>query len=99
MSPSGSKLGEPNKAVKQLFIFKKPPPILSSRLRSQDKTHHAKLSTMEAEEDPRTFGEAMQRPDKNQWLRAMQEEIDSLKKNKVWQLLDRPNGNVVTNKW
>ena len=75
--------------------------IIPSRLRTRnpDVRYHAKLSTIEAYDDPQSYTEAMQRTDKKQWIKAMQEEIDSLNKNQVWTLVDRPNCNVVTNKW
>lgn len=41
----------------------------------------------------------MNRPDKIKWFNAMKEEIESLKKNDVWTLVDSPKGNVVTKKW
>lgn len=58
------------------------------------------LSTAEAENDPNSFEEAMSRPDKDLWLKAMDEEIDSLHNNHVWNLVPRPKGtNIVTNGW
>lgn len=50
--------------------------------------------------DPATFEEAMSRPDKDQWVQAMKEEIDSMHKNHVWTLVDKPSGvNIVSNRW
>lgn len=37
-----------------------------------------------AEALPLTFQDAMHSPDKQNWIEAMQDEIESLKKNKVW---------------
>lgn len=85
------------KIDKGLYIQKRPPKILPTRLRSQ--IHHAKLTTHDAEDDPKSYEEAMTRSDKKKWLTAMKEEIDSLKKNDVWVLVNRPKTNVVTNKW
>lgn len=45
------------------------------------------LSTAEADNDPNSFEDAMSRPDKELWLKAMDEEIESLHKNNVWQLV------------
>lgn len=74
--------------------------IIDKRFRDvPQKKYHAKLATLEQIEDPKNYVEAMQRHDKNLWINAMQEEIDSLKKNKVYVLVDRPKGNIVTNKW
>lgn len=73
--------------------------ILPQRLRSGANRNHANLTTIEAEEDPRSYKEAMTRSDKKEWVKAMEEEIESLKRNDVWELVDRPNHNIVTNKW
>jgi hypothetical protein len=43
-------------------------------------------------EDPRTFKQAMDGSDSQQWQEAMEEEIDSIKKNEVWELVDLPTG-------
>jgi hypothetical protein len=91
----------------------RPPELATTRLRprkgegskdDQSEEHqsqlHAKLSTLESEDDPAGYEEAMNRSDKQKWLEAMKEEIQSLKKNHVWELVDCPeNVNVVTNKW
>ena len=37
-----------------------------------------------------TYKEAVRSPEKDRWLRTMQEEIDSLYKNKTWVLVLRP---------
>lgn len=83
---------------KTLFIMNRPPQVLESRLRSRD-FHHAKLSTIEATEDPKSYKEAMSRSDRFEWLAAMNEELKSLRENKVWELVKRPKANIVTNKW
>ena len=74
---------------------------MSTKLRSQEtrSKHHAKLATLEAEQDPRSYAEAMSRSDGASWWHAMKEEIQSLEKNQEWDLVDRPSGNIVTNKW
>lgn len=80
--------------------------IIQSRLRSKSveptahkKVGHAHLTTMEADEDPKSFDEAMKREDSQLWHEAMQQEIASLKKLQVWELVNRPKCNVVTNRW
>lgn len=40
--------------------------------------------------EPCTYKEAMRSPEKDKWLRTMQEEIDSLYKNRTWILVLRP---------
>ena len=58
------------------------------------------LTTSDSDSDPISFDEAMSRPDADKWRRAMQEELDSLKENEVWTLVNRPkNTNIVTNRW
>lgn len=84
---------------KNLMVRNKPPEILEKRLRSGNPRHYANLSTIEASEDPKSYKEAMTRSDKDKWTEAMKEEISSLKKNQVWVLVDRPENNIVTNKW
>ncbi|KAG9509473.1 hypothetical protein GZH46_02007, partial [Fragariocoptes setiger] len=62
--------------------------------------HTSLLTTIDAIDDPCTFSEAMSRDDKNKLQDAMLAELDSLHRNQVWTLVDRPkNANVVTNKW
>jgi hypothetical protein len=84
---------------KNLIYRNRPPVILESRLRPRKAKHQANLSTIEAAEDPSSYKEAMKRSDKGKWLEAMKDEINSLKKNEVWILVDRPRCNIVTNKW
>lgn len=97
---------------KNLFYRDKPPAIQPTKLRPRNdgqsttvkpevkKQEHAMLSTIEAEEDPASYEEAMRREDSEQWQIAMSDEIISLKKNQVWELVDKPEGvNIVTNRW
>ena len=49
---------------------------------------------------PMSYGEAMAGPDSNKWLGAMKSEIGSMYENKVWTLVDLPNGRqAIENKW
>lgn len=56
-------------------------------------------------EDPRNFEEAMESEEKDNWSKAVKEELESMKKNEVWTLVDRPidkDGNkinVIDSKW
>lgn len=92
---------------RQLMIRGKPPQIMESRLRQRSGTfskssgpQNAHLSTLEADEDPSSYRDAMRRPDSSLWKKAMQEEMDSLHKNNVWVLVDKPKDtNIVTNRW
>ncbi|KAI3472572.1 hypothetical protein Pfo_029356 [Paulownia fortunei] len=44
--------------------------------------------------DPRSYGEAMSDIDSKKWQEAMQSEMDSMYSNKVWTLVDPPQGIV-----
>ena len=46
----------------------------------------------ENNEDPITYMDAMQRPDSEKWLEAMKSEMESMKVNDVWTLVDPPEG-------
>ena len=59
-----------------------------------------KCDSNESADDPSTFNEAMQSKDKAKWKDAMNDEINSLKENKTWDLVRLPAGKrVVKNKW
>lgn len=50
--------------------------------------------------EPETYMEAMQSPEVEQWQHAMRQEIDSLKKNGTWKLVELPQGrHTIKNKW
>lgn len=39
-------------------------------------------------------------PNSHQWMKAIQEELDSLEENKTWELVERPaDTNIVGNRW
>lgn len=51
-------------------------------------------------DDPTTYEEVLRRSDCDKWLDAMNAEMDSIYKNNVWTLVDKPpKVNVVSNKW
>jgi hypothetical protein len=51
------------------------------------------------DDDPRTVREAVDSEDGNLWKKAMDEEMESLDKNKDWDLVDFPTGrNPIGNK-
>lgn len=52
------------------------------------------------ENEPRSFKDAIKRPDSIQWKIAMVEEIESMSRNNTWDLVDLPPGkNLVGSKW
>lgn len=77
--------------------------LATLRPRNNDLPKYTDWSLMTSsfvDDDPDSFKAAMKRSDKEQWLSAMQEELDALKKCDVWSLVDRPvDKNVVSNRW
>ena len=50
--------------------------------------------------EPSNFGEAMKSVDSTKWMQAMEEEMNSLRMNKTWELVPRPkNHKLVECKW
>lgn len=53
-----------------------------------------------SEETPETYTEAMRAPDKQEWERAMQREIEALRRNNTWTKVRKPIGEkTLTMKW
>lgn len=54
-------------------------------------------------EEPETYARAMQGPDATQWAKAMEEELDQLRKNKTWELIPasqmEPGHRALGGKW
>ena len=51
-------------------------------------------------EDLETFKEAMESPDNESWMQGMMEEMESLKRNDTWQLVDLPrDAQAISSKW
>ena len=52
------------------------------------------------DEEPRNIKEALQCPAKEKWMKAMEEEMESMRSNQVWKLVDLPKGRkAIGNKW
>lgn len=69
-----------------------------------DELYHALLADIN--KDPVNFKEAMLSKDKVLWQKAIEEELNSMSKNKVWEIVDRPikmsNGkkaNIIDSRW
>lgn len=75
----------------------KPP----SRLIDEDLLYFALCIAEQVElQEPASYREAMQSKERDRWLRAMIEEIDSLIKNGTWILVDKVDGRkIVSCKW
>jgi hypothetical protein len=62
-------------------------------IKDTEQSHAAFLSMNE----PTNFEQASQEED---WIRAMNEELDQIEKNNTWELVPRPeNKNVIGSKW
>ncbi|GJX43337.1 retrovirus-related pol polyprotein from transposon TNT 1-94 [Tanacetum coccineum] len=73
-------------------------------LRFRDESNMAAYAFVAAEEEdthePLTYHEAVSCEDSSKWKSAMKEEMDSLRKNKTWELVDHPAGQkLVSCKW
>ena len=50
--------------------------------------------------EPLTYREAMESPQVNEWVAAMDEELASLRKNEAWELTEiPPSRNIIQNRW
>lgn len=50
--------------------------------------------------EPSNIQEALDAEDSYMWIEAMDAELNSLRKNKTWILVDKPNDkNIITNRW
>ena len=68
--------------------------VLPRRFRA-DKVTNEKL-----EEEPKTIKEALERSDSEKWKQAMNDEMESLKRNETWELKELPlNTKPIGNKW
>ncbi|WCJ29450.1 Retrovirus-related Pol polyprotein from transposon TNT 1-94 [Euphorbia peplus] len=60
----------------------------------------ALLITPSDEAEPKNVSDALSCPEKDKWKKAMEEEMDSMKVNQVWELVDLPEGRkAVKSKW
>jgi len=58
------------------------------------------MCAMSDDIEPTSYEEVLTSPNRDQWLIAMKEEMDSMDKNKVWELVDLPpNRKAIGNKW
>ena len=55
---------------------------------------------LQEDDEPSSFEEAVSCPAKDKWISAMNEELESMKINQVWELVDLPTGRrAIGNKW
>ena len=69
-----------------------------------DDDTHALLANING--DPGTYKEAINSPDRLEWIKAIESELDSLNKNQVWKLVDRSSvisenrkPNIIDSRW
>ena len=52
------------------------------------------------EDEPKNFKEAISCPNKEKWIKVMEEEMESMRTNQVWELVNLPKGRkAIGNKW
>lgn len=78
--------------------------ISSTENSNRDETLHAFFAKLN--NDPINFREAMTRKNSENWRIAVKEELNSMKKNEMWELVDRPQKNctnkrpnIIDSKW
>ena len=70
----------------------------SSRARHEPERYYGFLLTQDDDvmlidnDEPLTYQDAMNSPDSERWLEAMKSEMESMYQNKVWTLVDPPEG-------
>uniref|UniRef100_A0A2N9HSX5 Reverse transcriptase Ty1/copia-type domain-containing protein n=1 Tax=Fagus sylvatica TaxID=28930 RepID=A0A2N9HSX5_FAGSY len=58
------------------------------------------ISSSSYVDEPASFSEALHSPNRDEWMTAMQEEMNSMDKNNVWELVDlSPGCRTIGNKW
>jgi Reverse transcriptase (RNA-dependent DNA polymerase) len=58
------------------------------------------MIVMQDEEEPRNIQKALICLTKEKWMKAMKEEIESMRSNNIWKLVDLPEGReTIENKW
>lgn len=75
--------------------------ILDTRMRPRvSMSMMACMAAFDIDNEPKNFDEAVKSQSKVEWQRAMEDEFDSLIKNKTWILVDKPEKQkVIDNKW
>jgi len=58
------------------------------------------MIALQDDEEPKTFSHALSGPKEREWIKAMEEEMESMKINQIWDLVDLPLGRrSIGNKW
>ena len=65
-----------------------------------DGISQALLVDLQEDDEPKNVSEAFSCPAKGEWIKAMEEEMASMRSNHVWKLVDLPKGRkTIGNKW
>jgi hypothetical protein len=99
-----------NVEVQQEVVLEEPRSIAQERPRRvpkppqrygwDDEYDEVHFALMASEGDPTTFNEAIDCHDRESWVNAMMEEMESLEKNSVWELVPKPKDRkIVGCKW
>ena len=58
------------------------------------------MSSLNEFKEPKSYQEAISSQEKEIWIKSMQEELETLKENNTWKLIDLPNGHKpISTKW
>ena len=58
------------------------------------------IITMQDDKEPKSVNEALTCSAKEKWLKATEEEMESMRSNNIWELVDLPQGHKeIGNKW
>ncbi|GKD10892.1 retrovirus-related pol polyprotein from transposon TNT 1-94 [Tanacetum coccineum] len=95
---------QPSDLTDYQLVRNREPRIRTKPLRFQDESNMSTYAFVAAEEEdthePLTYQEAVAFEDSSKWKAAMKEEMDSLRKNKAWELVDHPSRQkLVSCKW
>lgn len=102
LPPSSSQGGEPITAEPTVASISRP--VRSTRgifpKRYNDFHLTSLVAAASTSDEPLTYHDAMSSLEKEEWYGAMACEFDSMMKNHVWDLVDRPeNANIDKNRW
>ncbi|GKC02224.1 retrovirus-related pol polyprotein from transposon TNT 1-94 [Tanacetum coccineum] len=97
-------IDQPPNLTDYQLVRDREPRTRTKPLRFQDESNMATYAFVAVEEEdthePLTYQEAVACEDSSKWKAAMKEEMDSLRKNKTWELVDHPAGQkLVRYKW
>jgi hypothetical protein len=89
--------------VDQKYLYKESPPRRTSRISAGIKPRKLidyECYMIQHQPEPRSIKQVYKSSEKDQWIQAMSKEIQSLRNNKTWRLVDKPSGkNIVGSRW